>query len=197
MVSLVSRFGAGASLLFAAACLHGADLLRFDFSSETKLRASAWDAGVLEPRIQNGGGLELSAMNISMGYRSPVLQASGILEKKPRPSGVPPADRGYFGFLVCPADEAPLLLGELRFSVTKGSYSRPRGFDIRTSADGFKASLLLVQDLLAKRPDLDEQRVDLASLGPLREPLEIRFYLHAPTASASLEFDDVVVSVSP
>lgn len=181
--------------LLAFSAARGAELVIFDFAKETNLAPSAWDEAVQASRIE--GGVRLLATNASMGYRTPVLQVQGVTVKTIRPDGVTPSDKSYFGFSVTLSQSnTQYALESVSFLVARGGDLGPRGYDIRTSADNFKTSLGSL-DVPTSRPTMTGQTVSLRALGPINGPLEIRFYLHAPNPSATLEFDDIVLRGTP
>jgi hypothetical protein len=93
------------------------------------------------------------------------------------------ADDGFF-----------LDLDNLMFGAARGGSGTPRGWVVRSSADGF-ATNIATADITTVRPDLRLYTVDLsdAAYANLTEII-FRIYSYVPSGGQSVEYVDVTVN---
>ena len=103
------------------------------------------------------------------------------------------ANNQYFQFSIMPDPGHALDLEALKFTAGRGGVSGPRGWVVRSSADGFAADLG-THDVSTIQPTLTAYDVDLS--GPQFQnrtsPTTFRIYGYAPTApNIGVFFDDI------
>lgn len=101
----------------------------------------------------------------------------------------------YFEFTVSPGVGSELDLASLTFNVARGGGSTPRGYVVRSSADGYSTDLSTA-DVATVRPAYTAVNVSLADAAfqNLITPLGFRFYIYAPGAGSSVDFDDITLN---
>lgn len=153
--------------------------------------------------VVSGGGLTaaseivrasdgaLPGFNVSNpgGYTSPILQVSP-------PSGVTNPSQSlaagsYFQLILTGSDG---VLSRIELKAARGGGSTPRGFFIRTSADGFATTIASVAGVNTARPTLTAFAFDTNI--PVAGSITVRIYIFAPLAGNSLEFDDLILTTS-
>ena len=80
----------------------------------------------------------------------------------------------------------------LTFKAARGGASTPRGYAVRTSADGY-ATTLKTEDIPTQRTTFTDFEVPLAGL-PTSAPVTFRIYVYSPGTFASVEFDDITIT---
>ncbi|HEX7010476.1 MAG TPA: PEP-CTERM sorting domain-containing protein [Phycisphaeraceae bacterium] len=190
---------AAASALTMSASAAPIDLVKYEFASlnanetgpgyEATVTSglSATDigdtSGVINTRIEN------------LGYSSaPVLTVDGIATTSF-------SDAVYFSFTVTPDSGNTLNLDSLTLDAARGGGSRPRGFVVRSSADGFTTDLAVNPNT---NTDLPTQRlidffttytVDLSdpAFDAVAGPLEFRIYVFSPGTGSAIDFDNITL----
>jgi hypothetical protein len=100
----------------------------------------------------------------------------------------------YFEFTVTPNANFALNLESLSYSVTRGGASTPRGYALRSSVDNFGANLATA-DLLTSRPTYTPVALTFDStFSGQASPVTFRFYVYAPAAGNSIDFDNIVLN---
>lgn len=101
----------------------------------------------------------------------------------------------YFFFAITPVSGSTMSLTTLTFNIARGGASTPRGYDVRSSADGFAATLGSA-NVSTQRPTFTPVSIDLsgASFQSVSGTITFRIYIFAPTDGNSLDIDDIVVN---
>lgn len=135
-----------------------------------------------------GPGLALfDAASSADGYASdPVIKAAPN-EHVDLAAAV--ANDAYIEF---PLQGGSLDPAELRFDIARGGSSGPRGWELRSSADGY-ASTIDSGVIGTVRPNLDRLMVDLSTV-PATTNLALRLYLATPSSAHTVEVDSVRVA---
>jgi len=102
----------------------------------------------------------------------------------------------YFSFVVSPDSGYELNLDELTFNVARGGAATPRTYDVRSSVDGFAASLVAGPvEILTVRPNFTPVSIDLsgAAFQSLTSPLTFRIHYMGQVGQfgQAIDFDDI------
>lgn len=107
------------------------------------------------------------------------------------------ANDKYFTFSITPNPGRIMSLTSLDFNATRGGGATPRGYGVRSSANGF-ASDLSTADLDTARPTWTPISVDLSGPGfqnlTSATTLTFRFYSYAPSPGQSIDWDDFTLN---
>lgn len=102
----------------------------------------------------------------------------------------------YFQFTITPSSGFFLNSTSLTFDAARGGGATPRGYAVRSSADGFAANLATA-DLLTVRPTYTPVSIDLSGPAfqniPDSTGLTFRFYSFAPAAGQSVDYDNITL----
>lgn len=102
----------------------------------------------------------------------------------------------YFQFAVSSDASSLINLTSLTFNAERGGAGTPRGYAVRSSADGFAANLASA-DLLTARPTYTPVSVDLSAAAFQNlSTITFRIYSYAPAAGSSVDYDDITVNGS-
>lgn len=101
----------------------------------------------------------------------------------------------YFYFSISPTAGNSISLTTLTFNIARGGSGTPRGYDVRSSADDYAASLGTA-DVATTRPTWTAVSIDLsgAAFQGMTATVTFKIYLYAPSTANSLDIDDVVVN---
>jgi hypothetical protein len=100
----------------------------------------------------------------------------------------------YYQFTLSAAAGFELDLSSLTFDVARGGGGTPRGYAVRSSADGF-ATNLSTADVLTVRPTYTPISIDLTGAAFQNLPsLTFRVYSYSPAAGSSVDYDNIVVN---
>ena len=105
----------------------------------------------------------------------------------------------YFSFDVSPDSGYELDLDELTFNIARGGAATPRVYDVRTSVDGFAASLTGGEvEILTQRPTWTPVSIDLsgAAFQNLTSPLTFRIHYMGQMGQfgQNIDFDDITIN---
>jgi hypothetical protein len=196
-------FLAAVGIASIGALTRGAELLRYSFGAtgqETTVETSpAYNATISGANLTASPVQDLNGqvgIEISSAATTPV--GAPFLRVDPQgnsTSGAGAVTAGkYFEFTVTPDANFALDLSSLTFDVTRGGGATPRGFLLRGSADNF-ASDLAGQDLTTARPTYTPISVTLpGAYTDLAGSATFRFYVYAPAAGNSVDFDNMVLN---
>lgn len=139
--------------------------------------------------------LSAFSVNSFLGYPTPVLQASAPNGNLSGADAV--ANGHFFSFTVTPDVGYEMDFTSLSFDAARGGGGTPRGYEVRSSVDGF-ASTLGTADVTTVRPTLSAYSVDLSDPGfdSLASPVEFRVYTYSPNANNTVEYDNFVLDGS-
>ncbi len=168
-------------------------LLQYNFTSG--LAASTVDSSVTGSIVTNNG-LATLATATSLGYGTqPVLQA-GPQDTITSASAAITAD-DFLYFTITPTSGNTISLTSLTFNIARGGASTPRGYDVRSSADNYAASLGTA-DVSTARPTFTGVTIDLsgAEFQNLTSTLSFRIYFYAPSLGNLFDIDDIIVNGS-
>lgn len=179
-------------LLCAFACLSKADasIAFYDFETAPPESATTSDPLVTASAITTNNLTGSFGYAAGLGYPSPT-----VAQVNP-PTTLTAADAvagdEYFSFTVTPTAGATLDLTDLTFDAARGGGGTPRGWEVRSSVDGF-ASSLGTADIPTARPALTSFSVNLgaASFDNLTSAVEFRFYSYSPNSNNSVEYDNI------
>lgn len=103
----------------------------------------------------------------------------------------------YFSFSLQPDSGYWLNLTNLTFNAGRGGASTPRGWALRSSLDGFAATIAGA-DIPTQRPNWTAYDVDLSApiFQNVTDPITFRFYVYSTNDGATMEFDDLVLNGS-
>lgn len=106
-------------------------------------------------------------------------------------------NNSYFSFTATPTAGFSISLTSLTFKMARGGAATPRGYAVRSSADGY-ASNLATADIVTQRTTFTDVSVDLSGVAfqGLSSAITFRIYVYAPANTNSLDFDDVVLNGS-
>lgn len=101
----------------------------------------------------------------------------------------------YVVFSITPASGYSLSLTTLTFNAARGGTGTPRGYDVRSSADAYAATLGTA-DLATVRPTFTAVSINLsaAAFQNVAGTLTFRIYAYAPSNVNSIDFDDFVIN---
>lgn len=158
----------------------------------TTVAANVTAGGITDAPIVFTHPMVQLVRSTGIGYATePLLSASRAPWNE---SNIP--ENVYFSFTVTPDSGYELNLDELAFNVARGGASTPRTYDIRTSVDGFAASLTGSIEITTERPTFTPVSVNLS--GPefqnLTSPLTFRIHFFTPTFNQNLDFDDITIN---
>lgn len=85
----------------------------------------------------------------------------------------------------------------ITLKAARGGSTTPRGFQVRTSVDGYVNNLAGGGAIGTVRPNWTTFTIDTSTLGALSGPLTVRIYQYAPATTASIEMDDIVFTGAP
>jgi hypothetical protein len=105
----------------------------------------------------------------------------------------------YFSFVVSPDSGYELNLDELTFNVARGGAATPRVYDVRSSVDGFAASLVAGPvEILTQRTTWTPVSIDLsgAAFQNLTSPLAFRLHYMGQVGQfgQNIDFDEITVN---
>ncbi len=103
----------------------------------------------------------------------------------------------YFQFSAGAQAGYVLNLTDLTFGVARGGASTPRGWEVRSSVDGF-GSTIATAEITSQLPTLTQYAVDLSGAGfqNLTSDVTLRFYGYAPTTGVGSFYDDITLNGS-
>lgn len=172
-----------------------ATLLQYNFTSDTSPTTTA--TGVVGSNIQvdAAAGIALSSVE-SLGYSSDPVYTVRPPDSTTSASEAITND-SYFYFTVTPTSGNSLDLLTLDFDSARGGSATPRGYDVRSDADSFTASLGTV-DLGSQRTTFQSVSIDLsgASFQGLTASTVFRVYFYSPSSAFSVDFDSITLTGS-
>lgn len=102
----------------------------------------------------------------------------------------------YFQFTVAATGANTLTISSLDFLVARGGGSTPRGYAVRSSADGF-ATNIATADVATTRPNWTTLSIPLSGAGysnlSSSTPLTFRVYSYSPGGGSSVDYDNITV----
>jgi len=100
----------------------------------------------------------------------------------------------YYQFTLSAENGFQLDLSSLTFDVERGGAGTPRGYAVRSDADGFSSNLSTA-DVTTARPAYTPISISLAAAAfQDRSSITFRVYSYAPAAGNSLDYDNIVVN---
>ncbi len=143
------------------------------------------------------GNFTFTSVDLAAFYPSTgnVFQAANITETAARAPGSAPADNSFFSFTVDANDTFQMSIQSIDFLAARGGSSTDRGYDIRSSLDGYLNTI--------SSADIGPQRtftngavsVPLgASFANLTDPVTFRFYVYATSGTSNIEFDNITLN---
>ena len=168
------------------------ELARWSFTGLT-LEAAASDENVTASALTPvGTNVTVEALNVIAYESAPVASA-----KTAQSTAANAISIGRYLELVVAADTGTIDLESMTFNAARGGSSTPRGFVLRSSADSYAADIPGGGDIPTANPTWTGYEFDLSG-GAYQDLTEItfRFYIYAPDLSASIHFDDIVITGS-
>lgn len=102
----------------------------------------------------------------------------------------------YFEFTITPDPGYATTFDSITYQVARGGAGTPRGYVLRSSVDNFAANLA-GGDVTTARPTYTNADIPLGTaFDDLQSPTTFRFYVYAPNAGNSLDFDNIVINGS-
>jgi hypothetical protein len=194
-----------AGLLLGGALTHGAELLRYNFGligQETTVETSPAYGPTISAANLTASPVRDVAGNVAIEISSAATTPVGAPFLRVDPQGnsttavAAVAANKYFEFTVTPDSGFALNLDSLAFDVTRGGGSTPRGYSLFSSANNFTTSLA-GGDLATARPTYTPVTAALGGTHTgLTAPTTFRFYVYAPAAGNSIDFDNFVLNGS-
>ncbi len=167
------------------------------------LLAYAHTGGVLTPTTTASGVGGSTAINGSLssfatgsglGYATePVVIANPTSGATSATLAV--TNSSNFSFAITPNAGNSISLTTLTFNIARGGAATPRGYDVRSSADGY-ATTLGTAAVATTRPNWTAVSIDLsgASFQSTTSTITFRIYIYAPSTVNSLDIDDIVLN---
>lgn len=169
---------------------HGAGVETGPGFSATTLAANV----TATPVADTSGNVIIGTENPTPNYSTqPVLRVDPAGNSSSAAQAV--TNNKYFSFTITPDLGYELDLSSLQFKAARGGSSTPRGWVVRTSADGFAANLGS-SDIATQRATWTDYTVPLggAQFQDVTVPLTFRFYVYSPAAGQTIEFDNITVN---
>lgn len=104
-------------------------------------------------------------------------------------------NNSYFFFSITPTAGKVMSLTSMTFNIARGGASTPRGYDVRSNADSYAASLGTA-DVNTQRVTFTGVTIDLsgASFQSQTGAISFRVYIYCPTNANSLDLDDLIIN---
>ncbi len=186
------------SAIICSATAQAAIISQYDFTGDSLNRAATTVAANVvagdvtdAPMVNNNPTVVLSRTT-GVGYTSePSLS---IARANFNESSV--AENVYFTLDVAPQTGYELDLSTLTFNAARGGGATPRTYDVRTSLDGFAASLTGAVELLTARPTFTPVSIDLSGsqFQNITSPLTFQVRIMTPTVLQNVDFDDITIN---
>lgn len=180
--------------VLAVGCSYcNADIVSFDFGptlAAATTTATTTDPNVTSTAITNGGTGNFTTT--LPDYGQPVLQVNPP-NNDTNDAAEAIANNSFFSFTVTPDSGFLLDLTRLDLSAARGGASTARGFEVRSSLDGFSTSLGGDPTIDTVRTTLTDYSIDLTApaFDAVAGPIEFRVYTFSPVAGNSVEYDDI------
>lgn len=141
--------------------------------------------------VTNTGGLPVFEAASYTYASDPVLRVAPRSGATSAATAV--SQSSYYTFTVAPEAGKSITLSSLAFNAARGGASTPRGWVVRSSANGYSANLGS-SDIATVRPTWTAYSVNLSSIAATTSTVTFRVYVYAPSTSNSVEFDDVTLT---
>lgn len=163
--------------------------LETDFSPSTQ--ASGLSGGALTNASLS------SFVRDTLGYGTGTTQGIANPPASTTTAALAVTNNSYFSLTATPTAGFSISLTSLDFKMARGGTSTPRGYVVRSSADGYSTNLATA-DITAQRTTFEDVSVDLtgASFQGLSSAITFRIYVYAPSSANSLDFDEVTLNGS-
>jgi hypothetical protein len=161
----------------------------YNFNGATPGAATISGSHITADAISLGSTIIATVGDNSVGYPTPELRAIPAVATT---AAAAVTSNDYFQFTI--HGGAGLFLKRIQLKAARGGSSTPRGFIIRSSADGFASDLVADKPVPTIRTTYTEY--DFPVNLDLTSPATLRFYIYGPIAGgSSIEFDDFIFSV--
>lgn len=167
-------------------------LVEYDFTASS-FAATTTTTGVSGSNVTDGSvSTPTSAGN--NGYASdPVISISPALGATTTETAV--STNSYIQFTLTPNAGKRVSLTTLTFNAARGGAATPRGYDVRSSVDGYAATLGTA-DLSTQRPTFTPVSIDLsgANFQNQTSAITFRIYVYAPSTANVIDIDSISIN---
>ena len=167
----------------------------FDAGANSTLSAATVAANTTASTIDATGAANVTpnlAGTNTFGYGTGYVYQLTVNSATVNNAAAAVAQNTYFQFTVAPTTGYSLSLTNLSFLAGRGGGATPRGYVVRSSADGFAANLG-TGTVDTARPIASTYNVALALTG-LTSATTFRIYTYTPSSGQSIEYDNITLS---
>ena len=165
-------------------------LLQYNFTSS--LSPSTTTSGVVGGAVTNESLTSLATESLGYATAPHIVcgPATGATDVATAIS-----TNSYFYFTVNPIVGKSLSLATMTFNIARGGAATPRGYDVRSSADGYAATLGAAA-VATVRTTFTAVSIDLsgAAFQNYTSPITFRIYLYSPATTNTLDIDDIIIN---
>ena len=165
-------------------------LLQYNFT--TTAAPTTTTSGVIGGSVTNQS---LTSLGIeSLGYAAdPILVAAPTSGATSAAAAI--TNDSYLYFTITPITGKSLSLSTLTFNIARGGAATPRGYDVRSSADSYAATLGTAA-VSSQRTTFTPVSIDLsgAAFQNLTTATTFRIYLYSPATTNTLDLDAITVN---
>lgn len=167
-------------------------LLAFNLTND--FVASTTASGITTGSITNQSGSLFSFTRGGNGYASDPVSSAGPASGASN-GATALSTNSYFFTTINPLSGKQMSLTSLTINMARGGAATPRGYDIRSSADAYAASLATA-DISTQRTTWTAVTVDLtgAAFQNVTGPITFRIYIYAPSTSNVIDWDDLTIN---